>query len=165
MFGVVMAGGKSTRIGVEKPILEFKGKKFLDISCEAIVKSGLNCAVAVSENAPKTIEYAKTRYEILKTPGKDYCSDVKFIFDLLKEPFLTVVSDIPFVTYIDILEFMNDYKGKSMAGVVIKNGNMEYVGINIVSNDIDDEIHVFKNDLLLMNVNTWEDYKKILEKI
>jgi len=165
MLGIVMAGGKGTRMGLEKPMLEFRGKKFLDISCEAIMKSGLKCMVAVSGNAPKTMEYAKSKYEILITPGEDYCYDVKFIFDKLKEPFLTVVSDIPFISYLDIIELLNDYKGRSIAGIVIKNGKMEYVGINIVANDLNDEIHIFKNDLLLFNVNTWEEFKKILERI
>ncbi len=160
-----MAGGKSTRMGFEKPLLEFNGKKFLDISCEAVIKSGLRCIVAVSNNAPKTMQYAMTKYETMLTPGRDYCYDVKFIFDKLKEPFLTAVSDIPFISHLDIIELLNDYKGKSMAGVVIKNGKMEYVGINIVAGDLNDEIHIFKNDLLLVNVNTWEDFKKIMEKI
>lgn len=157
-----MAGGKSSRMGREKPLLEFNGKRFLDISCEAIILSGLHCVVAVSNNAPATYEYSKKKYEIIETPGIDYCTDVKYLYELLKEPFLTLVSDLPFVTFNDIKEFLQDYRGRSMAGVVVKNGVVKYVGINIVSKEVDDDIHIFKNDLLALNVNTEEEYEQAL---
>lgn len=162
MYGIVMAGGKSSRMGREKPMLEFYGKRLLDISCEAVIHSGLRCMVAVSKNAPETYEYSKKKYDIIETSGIDYCTDIKFIYDRLKEPFLTIVSDLPFVTHNDIKEFLQDYRGKSMAGVVIKNGIVVYVGINIVSKEFDDEIHIFKNKLLSFNVNTMAEYEQAL---
>lgn len=160
-----MAGGKNTRMGMEKPMLLCHGKKLLDIACEAVINSGLECMVAISKNSQKTYEYAKKNYKTIETPGIDYCYDINFIYEFLREPFLTIASDLPFVTSNDIIEFLNDYKGKSMAGVILKENNYIYVGINIVSIERDDLIHIFKNDLLGINVNTPEDYKKYCESL
>lgn len=162
MYGVVMAGGKSTRMGREKPMLQFQGKKFIDIACEAVMKSNIDCIVAVSKNAPETMKYARKKYSTIETPGIDYCFDVSYIINRMGVPFLSVVSDLPFVTHKDIEEILNDYKGGSVAGALIVNGKLTYVGINIVSSDTYDRIHIFRNSLLSINVNTPEEYERVL---
>jgi len=156
-YGVVMAGGKATRFGEEKTMLEFRGKKLVDISCDA-VSSMLKCIVAISANAPNTAEYVMKRYEYIVTPGKGYVEDIRFLISVLKEPFLTVAADLPFLKPAHIREILGAYRGKSVSGVY----RGKYVGVNIVSGE-EEEIYEFSDPLIEVNINTKTKYRYLFK--
>ncbi|MEM0152102.1 MAG: NTP transferase domain-containing protein [Thermoplasmata archaeon] len=164
MLGIVMAGGKSSRMGMEKQMIEFKGKLLLDIACESIILSGNICFVAISKNAPNTMKYAMSKYHCFLTPGNGYVEDVKFILNILNTPFITVASDIPFVKPWHIKEIVENFHNKSVAGVILDENGVHYTGINIVSN-IGDDYYLFKDKKLLFNINTREDLEMALKVI
>lgn len=149
-----MAGGRAERFGKEKCILKFGEKRLLDVAVES-VSWMRKYFVAISKNAPETANYVKKRYPCIKTPGKGYVEDIQFLMEFLKEPFLTVACDLPFVSRRHVEEIMASFKGKSIAGM--HNGN--YVGINIVARD-GEEIYEFDDPLIGINVNTPEDIER-----
>ena len=84
MIVIILAGGKSSRMGVEKPLIEVGGKKMIDIAVDAAKDSkAKDFFVAVSNNAKKTREYCIKRYDTIETPGNGYHKDLKL---LLKSP-------------------------------------------------------------------------------
>jgi len=154
-YGVVMAGGKSTRFGREKCLLEINNRKLIDIAVGA-VSQVLTCIVAISPNAPLTARYVMSKYRWMMTPGEGYVKDIEYIMKMLGEPFLTVVCDLPFLKKDHIIEILSSFKGKSVAGT----HREKYVGINIVATE-EEEIYEFDDPLLSININTPEDYEKV----
>ena len=153
-YGVVMAGGKSSRLGREKCILEIGEKKLIDIAVEAL-EGVVEYYVAISPNAPKTAEYVKRKYPHIETPGWGYVEDIKYIMKLIPIPFLTICCDLPFVRKSHIIEIINAFKGRSLATTY----NGKYIGINIVASGGDD-IYEINDPLIAVNINTWSDLKK-----
>ena len=154
-YAVVMAGGKSSRMHREKCILEFKGKKLVDIAVES-VKGILDYYVAISPNTPETSRYVKRKYPWIETPGAGYVEDIQFLMEFFNAPFLTVACDIPFVRKEHIIEILKSFHGKSVAGMY----RGKFVGINIVAEE-GEEAYEFHDPLLAININTPEDFEKL----
>ena len=152
-YAVVMAGGKSSRMRREKCILEFEGRRLVDIAVES-VEGILDYYVAISSNAPETAEYVKGKYPWIETPGRGYVEDIRFLMGILNAPFLTVACDIPFVRKEHIVEILKFFHGKSVAGMY----SGSFVGINIVAEN-GEETHEFKDPLIAVNINTPEDFE------
>jgi len=166
---VIMAGGRSTRMRREKPVLEIAGKPMLLRVYEEVNKAG-EVLVAVSPCTPRTKELClRERIPFVETPGRGYVEDVKW---LLREfgLFISVSADLPFVKASDIAGISEAFDGKtSLTGVlplklvpkdlkpVVYRG-YAIVGLNAVG--IEGE-HFFElsNPLLALNVNTPEELK------
>lgn len=107
---LVMAGGKGTRMKTreEKPLLEVGGKPMIEHVLYALKGSEKLKAiiVAVSDHTPKTAIVArKFSVKVLKTPGEDFVSDMRYAIEKLKLGMvLTISADLPFVTS----EFIDD---------------------------------------------------------
>lgn len=162
---IVMAGGRSTRMGEEKPVLKVNGIPLLlrayNVCQEAYV--------AVSRHTPRTKELCTDHnLPIIETPGKGYVEDIKW---LLKEygPFLSVASDIPFITGKDLTEMDEYFRNHpvSLTGYVSKEDVPEeanhkvymgkcIVGINTVTHR-EEEFFKLSNPYLAFNVNTQRD--------
>jgi len=101
---LIMAGGKGTRmlLSEEKPMIPVGGKAVIEHVITALkdAKKVDSIVVAVSEYTPKTANYLKALpVKILKTPGKEYVSDMAYAIKTLKlETVLTVPSDMPLLT-------------------------------------------------------------------
>lgn len=161
MLGIVMAGGKSTRMGTEKQMIMFKGKRLLDIACDAVKGAGLICLVAISKNAPLTMKYALSKFNCIITPGIDYSYDISYILNILDSPILTVPSDLPFLEEKHIIKMLKNFTGKSMAGVILNENNIVYTGINIVSNTTFDILYFFDDLKISVNLNSNKDLIKL----
>ncbi|NJE06576.1 GTP--adenosylcobinamide-phosphate guanylyltransferase [Thermococcus sp. M36] len=161
---IIMAGGRSTRMGREKPVLKIVGKPMLLWVYEETEKAG-DVIVAVSKNTPETKNLClREGIDFVETPGKGYVEDVFF---LLREfgPFISVSSDLPFIKAGDVLSIAKAFDGReSLTGVlpvekVPKDTNLlvyrgyVIVGLNAVGSS-GEEFFELENQLLALNVNT-----------
>ncbi|ASJ03482.1 cobalamin biosynthesis protein CobY [Thermococcus profundus] len=166
---VILAGGKSTRMGREKPVLKIAGREMLLWVYGAASRIG-ETTVALSKNTPKTRELCiREGIPFIETPRKGYVEDVQW---LLKEfgPFVSSSADIPFVTPSDFYAIEKAFDGKtSLTGVlplekVPKDFNplvykgYAIVGLNAVGFE-GERFFELENPLLALNVNTPEDLK------
>ncbi|ASJ06894.1 NTP transferase domain-containing protein [Thermococcus pacificus] len=166
---IVMAGGRSTRMGKEKPVLRVGGKPMLLRVYGEAEKAG-ETLVTLSRNTPKTKEWClRERIPFVETPGRGYVEDVRW---LLREfgPFVSVSSDLPFVRASDIGSIAKAFDGKtSLTGVlplervpgdlkpVVYRG-YAVVGLNAVGAE-GENFFELSNPLLALNVNTPKDLK------
>ncbi len=167
---IILAGGKSSRMGKEKPVLKIAGKEMLLRVYEQAEKVD-EVLIALSKNTPKTRELCrKERVPFVETSGRDYVGDIQ---ELLKEfgPFISISADIPFVKACDFWLIKKAFDGKrSLTGVlplslvpkdlspVVYKG-YAIVGLNAVAEE-GEEFFELSNPLLALNVNTPEDLEK-----
>jgi adenosylcobinamide-phosphate guanylyltransferase len=101
---VVMAGGKGTRMALaqEKPLLVVGGKPIVEhvVSALKAAKRVNRVVVAVSGYTPKTAAHlALLGVEVVKTPGKEYVSDLAFAVKKLGlGVVLAVAADLPLLS-------------------------------------------------------------------
>lgn len=161
---IIMAGGRSSRMGREKPVLRVGGVPMLLRVYYEAEKAG-ETVVALSRNTPKTRELClREGVPFVDTLGKGYVEDVMY---LLREfgPFVSVSSDLPFVTAGDIVAVKNAFDGETnLTGVLplglvprdlkplIYNG-YAIVGLNAVGTK-GERFFELSNPLLALNVNT-----------
>ncbi|NJE47297.1 GTP--adenosylcobinamide-phosphate guanylyltransferase [Thermococcus sp. GR7] len=164
---IILAGGKSTRMGQEKPVLKVAGKQMLLWVYEEAGEVD-DVLVALSRNTPKTRELClREGIPFTETPGKGYVQDIQW---LLREfgPFVSVSADIPFVKASDFWLIEKAFDGKtSLTGVlplekvpgdlnpVVYRG-YAIVGLNAVAEE-GERFFEFTNPLLALNVNTSEE--------
>ena len=110
MIAIILAGGKSSRLGErkEKALIKIKidrsgsrsetPKRLIDLVVENVRDSKAEgFLVAISKNTPKTAEYCKSQdYELLETPGKGYHADLRYLLARYPE-FVSVACDIAFL--------------------------------------------------------------------
>ncbi|MFA4646325.1 NTP transferase domain-containing protein [Pyrococcus kukulkanii] len=164
---VVMAGGRSRRMGKEKPVLKVGGVPMVLRVYEEVSKVD-ESIVAVSRHTPKTRELCtKEGIEFIETPGAGYVEDINY---LLRElgPFISVSSDLPFIKASDVYEMKKEFDGRvSLTGVlplslvprdlnpVVYRG-YAIVGVNAVGVE-GEEFFILHNPLLALNVNApWD---------
>ena len=108
MIAIILAGGKSSRLGEgkEKALIKIDRsgsgseipKRLIDLVVENVRDSKAEgFLVAISKNTPKTAEYCKSQdYELLETPGKGYHADLRYLLAHYHE-FVSVACDIAFL--------------------------------------------------------------------
>lgn len=103
MIAAVMCGGKGTRMGgVEKPMIELAGKRFVERVISALKgsKKFERIVAVVSPNAPATKKFlASAGVETIDTPGKGYPHDLSIALERLSpDKVLVVPADVPLLT-------------------------------------------------------------------
>ncbi len=166
---IVMAGGRSSRMGREKPVLKVGGVPMLLRVYYEAEKAG-ETVVALSRNTPKTRELClREGIPFVDTPGKGYVEDIKWLLHQFG-PFVSVSSDLPFVTASDIASIKKAFTGKtSLTGVLplrlvprdlkplIYRG-YAIIGLNAVGTK-GERFFELSNPLLALNVNTPEELR------
>lgn len=136
---LVMAGGKGTRMALaeEKPMLQVGGKPVVSLVLEALgnAKKLDSVVVAVSDYTPKTAAYlAGFPVEVLKTPGKEYVSDMGYAVKALKmETVLAIAADMPLITGEIIDEVLDEYAscGKPALAVAVPLETKRKLGMSL----------------------------------
>lgn len=188
---LVMAGGKGTRMKTEeeKPLLKVGGKPLIEHILNALrgAKKVNEIIVAVSHHAPKTAAVAKRfSVRVLRTPGKDWCSDVQYTIRKLQlGVVLTIAADLPLITSKVIEEVIEhyercckpaltvavpletckrlglsvDYLFEFQGKSVVPTGMDVIDGKRIDEGMLEEEILVVDDVRIAVNVNTLEDLK------
>ncbi len=135
MIAIILAGGKSSRLGEgkEKALIKIDRsgsesetpKRLIDLVVENVRESKAEVfLVAISKNTPKTAEYCKSQdYVLLETPGKGYHADLHYLLARYPE-FVSVACDIAFLNTAHINSIIDFYihndsgGGNSITGAV-----------------------------------------------
>ena len=188
---LVMAGGKGTRMALseEKPLLKVGGKTVIEHVLSALksAKKVDSIVVAVSIYTPKTAGFmAKFPVKIIKTPGKEYVSDMGYAVKKLRlQTVLAIAADLPLITgeVVDAIVDCYEQCGKPALAVVVPMETKEklglgaeyafklegrYVvpaGINVIDGrrideeELDQEVCVVDWKEVAVNINTLEELK------
>ena len=187
MIGLVMAGGKGTRMDTsnEKLLLEYK-KPIIFQVIDALKNSHCfsKVIVATSPNSPDTKHaLEKDDIETLPTPGNGYANDLNFLLQKLDGFVFVISGDLPLLDeeiVQDMINFNSEYTWSSFlvskkflnslgleSNLLVKYDNTDcaYTGVSIINADkIKDLSLVSENYIILddkriaFNLNTKEDY-------
>ncbi|HOP09674.1 MAG TPA: NTP transferase domain-containing protein [Candidatus Methanofastidiosa archaeon] len=128
MKALVMAGGRATRmgVGVEKPLVELKGKMLIDLTLEKL--SGLDeidhIFIATSPNAPRTRDYVSSKVpniDVIHTSGSSFHEDLVEAIHRgsLYFPLLILSTDMPLVDAGFLSKVINTYERMDHASLSV----------------------------------------------
>ena len=188
MIGIVMAGGKGSRMKLpkEKLLLKFKKPIILQVA-EALTNS--NCFSKIifitSQNSPRTKQLLeKNNYEIFNTPGIGYVEDLNLVLKSLKEPVFIASADLPLLDSEIIKKIVNFYDPNNIWTTILvtnlflkslglssdyditfENQICNYTGISMINSqqisnleDIEEKFVIVDDKRIGFNVNTIQDY-------
>ena len=188
---LVMAGGKGSRMALseEKPLLQVGGKPVIEHVIAALRNAAKveSIVVAVSDYTPKTAQLmAAFPVTVVKTPGKEYVSDMGFAVKTLGlQTVLAIAADLPLITgeVIDAIIERYERCGRSALTVVVpmetkeklglggeyafELGNRRVVpaGINVIDGqrideeELDQEICLLDSKEVAVNINTVQELR------
>jgi adenosylcobinamide-phosphate guanylyltransferase len=188
---LVMAGGKGTRmvLSEEKPLLKIGGKTVIEHVLAALENAEKvdSIVVAVSDYTPKTARFmAMFPVKVIKTPGKEYVSDMGYAVKRLKlQMVLAIAADLPLITgeVVDDIAERYEQCGKPALTVVVpletkeklglggeyafevENKLVVPAGINVIDGrrideeKLDEEICVVDRKEVAVNINTLQELK------
>jgi adenosylcobinamide-phosphate guanylyltransferase len=188
---LVMAGGKGSRMALskEKPMLKIGRKTIIEHVLAALKNAQkVECVVvAVSDYTPKTAKLmARFPVQVIKTPGKEYVSDMGYALKKLKlQTVLAIAADLPLITGETIDNIVERYEqcGKPALTVVVPMETKERLGlggeyafevenrlvvpagINVIDGrkidekELDEEICVVDKKEVAVNINTIQELK------
>jgi adenosylcobinamide-phosphate guanylyltransferase len=188
MIGIVMAGGKGSRMKLaqEKLLLQFKKPLILQVA-EAMTDSGCFSKIifVTSPNSPKTKQLLqKNNYEIFDTPGIGYVEDLNTILKSLNDSVFIVSADLPLLdgeiikkivkfynpnylwtTIIVTKNFLNSLGLYSDYDIAFENKICNYTGISMINSqrinnleNIEEKFVIVDDKRIGFNVNTKQDY-------
>ena len=189
MIGLVMAGGKGTRMDIsnEKLLLEYKKPVIFHV-IDALKNSHCfsQVIVATSPNSPDTKHVLEqNRIETLSTPGNGYVNDLNFLLQkmsgfvfvtsgdlpLLDEKIIQVItekfnSENVWTSFLVSKKFLNSLGLES--NLLINSGDIDCVhtGISIINADKIQNLDPIKENYIILddkrisfNLNTKKDYE------
>lgn len=187
MIGLVMAGGKGTRMDAkgEKLLLQYKKPVIIHV-IDALRSS--NCfskiVAATSDNSPNTQNLLQNNgIEIIKTKGDGYVSDLTTALSCIPELTLVVSGDLPLLdgeiikdlvasydngtwqSFLVTKKFLDDMNMTLEFSVNYDNKECYYTGLSIVDpkkisfmNTVKETYRIIDDKRLALNLNTKRDY-------
>jgi adenosylcobinamide-phosphate guanylyltransferase len=191
-----MAGGKGERLGVggvEKPLLEFRGRPLIEHVLSALNKSQTQRVIAVtSPRTPCTTRWAREAdIQVVRALGHGYIEDYVWTCERLglQSPILVIAADLPLIDYrlIDRVikryakadsaalgvylprEFCEEAKIARHLGFAVDAKKLVPTGINIVDASHLDQPQqettlVVRDESLLYNINTRDDLRQLVRR-
>ena len=189
-----MAGGKGERLGlggVEKPLLEFRGRPLIEHVFAALNKSQIERVVTVtSPRTPCTTRWAReAEIQVLRAPGQGYIQDYSWASERLglQGPVLIIAADLPLIDHhlIDRIVESHAKAQSSALGVYLPyefcdeanvspdiafeadNKLLVPTGINIVDashldQSQDEQMFIIRDESLLYNINRRSDLSRLI---
>ncbi len=188
MIGLVMAGGKGTRMNLENEKLLLKYKKPVILHVVDSLKNS-NCFSKIlaitSSNSPKTKKLLQeNNIEIFDTPGIGYVKDLNSALKTIHDVVLVTSGDLPLLDQQIIQKIINQYDPQSTwASILVTNkflttlgiqsnysvnfNNQEchFTGISLVNStkissfeNIDGNYIIIDDKRIAFNLNTKQDY-------
>ena len=189
MIGLVMGGGKGTRMGLseEKLLLKYKKPVIFHV-IDALNNSGCfsKIMVATSSNSPNTVQVLEQKgIETLDTPGKGYSSDLNFLLQNMDEHAFVVSGDLPLLdeeiikvmvekfsieniwtSFLTSKKFLNSLGLESELVITHDNIQCVYTGSSIIDaskitnyDSIIEKHIILNNKRIAFNLNTKKDYE------
>jgi len=189
MIGLVMAGGKGTRMNIsnEKLLLEYKKPVIFHV-IDALKNSHCfsQVIVATSPNSPDTKHVLEqNRIETLSTPGNGYVNDLNFLLQKMSGFVFVTSGDLPLLDE-EIIQIMTEkFNSKNVwtsflvskkflnslgleSNLLINSGDIDCVhtGISIINADKIQNLDPVKENYIILddkriafNLNTKKDYE------
>lgn len=188
MIGIIMAGGKGSRMKLPKEKLLLKYKKPIILKV-ADALSNSNCFSTIifitSKNSPKTKQLLqKNNYEIFESSGTGYVEDLNQILKLLREPVFVTSADLPLLdseiikkvtkfydpdkvwtTILVTRKFLQSLGLSSDYDVTFQDQICNYTGISMINSqnisnldNIKENFVILNDKRLGFNINTKEDF-------
>ena len=189
MIGLVMAGGKGTRMDIsnEKLLLEYK-KPIIFHVIDSLKNSHCfsKVVVATSPNSPDTKQALEQRgIETLTTSGSGYTNDLNFLLQSMDGFVFVVSGDLPLLdekiiqditekfnsesvwtSFLSSKEFLNSLGLESSLLVNSDNIECTYTGISIINankiknlNSVKENYIILDDKRISFNLNTKKDYE------
>ena len=189
MIGLVMAGGKGTRMDIsnEKLLLEYKKPVIFHV-IDALKNSHCFSKViaATSQNSPDTKQALEQRgIETLTTSGSGYTNDLNFLLQSMDGFVFVVSGDLPLLdekiiqditekfnsesvwtSFLSSKEFLNSLGLESSLLVNSDNIECTYTGISIINankiknlNSVKENYIILDDKRIAFNLNTRKDYE------
>jgi len=189
MIGLVMAGGKGTRMDIsnEKLLLEYKKPVIFHV-IDALKNSHCfsQVIVATSTNSPDTKHVLEqNRIETLSTPGNGYVNDLNFLLQKMSGSVFVTSGDLPLLDE-EIIQIMTEkFNSKNVwtsflvskkflnslgleSNLLINSGDIDCVhtGISIINADkiqnldpVEENYIILDDKRIAFNLNTKKDYE------
>ena len=188
MIGIVMAGGKGTRMNLNSEKLLLKHKKYviLDVIDSLTNLNYLSKILAItSSNSPKTKKLLQEKnIETFDTLGIGYVEDLNSILKIIDDDVLVVSGDLPLLdteiiekivnyydsqkTWTSILvtnKFLTSIGVDSKLSITFSNQLCHYTGISLINSkkinsleNINENYIIIDDKRIGFNLNTKEDY-------
>ena len=189
MIGLVMAGGKGTRMNLDDEKLLLKYKKYVILHVVDSLKNS-NCFSKIlaitSPNSPKTKKLLQeNNVEIFDTSGIGYAEDLNLVLKTIQDVVLVTSGDLPLLDQQIIKKIVNQYDSKNIwtsilvtnkflttlgiqsnYSVIFNNQECNFTGISLVnSNKISSFENICENYIIIddkrigFNLNTKHDYE------
>jgi adenosylcobinamide-phosphate guanylyltransferase len=188
MIGLVMAGGKGTRMNLDTEKLLLKYKKPIILHVIDSVKNS-NCfskiLVITSSHSPKTKKFLQeNNMETFDTPGIDYVKDLNLVLKTIDDAVLVTSGDLPLLDKEIIQKIVNQYNSRNIwtsilvtkkfstalgirsnYSVNFNNQECYFTGISLVNSEkisslesIDEHYIIIDDKRIAFNLNTKQDY-------
>jgi len=188
MIGIIMAGGKGSRMNLsgEKLLLKYKKPLILHVVDALVTSKCFSKILAItSYNSPKTKKLLEeNNIELYDTPGDSYVKDLNIVLRSLNDFALITSADMPFLdgdiiqkivnlcnpknTWTTILvtkEFLKSLHLSSDFEINFENQPCCYTGISLVNTknifdfeNISENFIVINDKRIAFNLNTKQDY-------
>lgn len=188
MIGIVMAGGKGTRmnLGDEKLLLEYKQPVILQVIDSLKNSKCFSKIIAItSSNSPNTKKLLQeNNIETVDTPGIGYVEDLNLILRTINDDVLVTSGDLPLLDKEIIQKIVSRYDPQKIWTSVLittkfltsigiqseyfvhfSNQKCHYSGISLINStkitsleDLDENYIILDDKRIGFNLNTKNDY-------